>query len=131
MKRISVLMAAVALAGCAAEEDSYQQQPVAGVDASYGTGRDASANSVDPQQARMTACMDAIADYRARGVVEHGGARPGVNFDAWSEMNGAERQELFETAACIQAGGLPGPQEVEIVLAGTDRVIGFEEVMVR
>lgn len=82
----------------------------------------AAANTADPQQTLMKYCMARNRALRDAGIIKHGGARPGVMPGTWKGLTEAQRREVIELAACIDAGGMPGPIEGVVVQAGLPNV---------
>ncbi|WP_147121775.1 hypothetical protein [Flavisphingopyxis soli] len=110
------------------ESSDQQSGPAAAEPASLFAKANARA-SADPQQTLMRYCMDRISYWRDRGIVEHGGARPGVSRSNWRGLDDEGRRDILETAACIQASGLPGPAPGVVVVAGFPDVVQEEAVI--
>lgn len=82
----------------------------------------------EAQAARSRACEARLVHYRDLGVVRHGGARPGVDREAWVALGNAERREIAEIAACIASGGQVAERIVSITEEGGLRVIATERI---
>ena len=80
------------------------------------------AATADPQQTLMKYCMARNRALRDAGIIKHGGARPGVMPGTWKGLTDAQRREVIELAACIDASGMPGTREGVVVEAGLPNV---------
>lgn len=72
----------------------------------------------EQQQARLHACMQRMAHYQQLGVWKHGGAKPGVARATWDALTDAEKNEVFDLAGCISAGGQVGERIVTVAEEG-------------
>jgi hypothetical protein len=126
----STFIAVMLLAGCGPTEDRSSN-----ADASVRATEPEFARQLlpaeelpaDAQEARYQACSAAYSRWINAGVWQHGGARPGVDRDAWEELGDDERQEIIDAAACLATGGQVEAVTVEILEAGTQTVIAEEE----
>ncbi len=82
----------------------------------------------EQQQARLQACMKRMAHYQQLGVWKHGGAKPGVDRAAWDKLADVERDEVFEVAGCIMAGGQVGERIVTVSGQGNGPEIATRRV---
>lgn len=80
------------------------------------------------QEARFKGCSARHDAFTQLGVIKHGGARPGVDPEAWEKLTKAEQREVYDVAACLASGGQNSERIVTIVEAGTDREIGTVRV---
>lgn len=70
------------------------------------------------QQARYQACLKRMDAYEELRVWKHGGARPGVDSAAWELLSPEEKNEVFDIAGCIAAGGQVGERIVTVAEEG-------------
>ena len=111
MKQWAPLAFALILSACgSAPADDAPAPPVAPLDATA-------------QEARFKGCSARHDAFTQLGVIKHGGARPGVDPDAWENLTEAEQREVFDIAACLASGGQNSERIVTVVEAGTDREI--------
>jgi hypothetical protein len=80
------------------------------------------AGTADPQQTLMKYCLQRNSTLRAQGIIQHGGARPGVMPETWATLSPSAQSEIIQLAGCIQAGGKPGQIEGVVVEAGLPKV---------
>lgn len=74
--------------------------------------------SMDEQMPMMDRCNALHQSLRDIDVIAHGGVRPGVNDDVWTNLPEFSKAKVLLSAACQQSAGLPGPQAVTVVEAG-------------
>lgn len=114
LKRLTGLAAALALAGCGANDTPITATTFDGM----------------TQEARVEACNAAREEFIHLGVWRRGAAMPWVSKPAWDLLSDAERERLIATAACFATGFGPGERIVTIEEDGGLRDLATRRVVI-
>ena len=135
MKQISALSALVLFTSCSGAKVEVDTETEAQITAITDTG-DCPAStmedvSMDEQMPMVDRCNALHQNLRDSNIILHGGVRPGVEADTWDGLSELEQAKVLLSAACMQSAGIPGPQAVEVIEAGTENGLESKTVCVR
>ena len=135
MTRIFLFFTTMLLASCSGEavdhDNALEAQTAAILDTSECPSSSIESVSMERQEPMVNRCNSLHTSLRNSNIIAHGGVRPGVEADIWNGLSEFEQAKVLLSAACQQSAGIPGPQAVTVVEAGTSTSLVSKTVCVR